>query len=172
MLWSKNSFIRLCSLYTTSCPSSLSQAHACVPVWFSSFPPADMLKCFGRWLTVALSILPFHYWALFNSAIGNHLQVSFTFSYYDFVCYIYLLFVVACVCSLYRMQLYVLYVPRWLSSNAWASNPPWHKLTYLVLTCRKTPINQSISLLYIAFYTKYHIIGAYKCEVNNAAKLC
>jgi len=40
-----------------------------------------------------------------------------------------------------------LYVPRWLSSKAWASNPPgrWHKLTYLVLTCRKTPINQSIN---------------------------
>jgi len=41
-----------------------------------------------------------------------------------------------------------LYVPRWLSSNAWASNPPlvdWEKLTYLVLTCHKTPINQSIN---------------------------
>jgi len=36
-----------------------------------------------------------------------------------------------------------LYVPRWLSSTP---KPviPWHKLTYLVLTCRKTPINQSI----------------------------
>jgi len=32
----------------------------------------------------------------------------------------------------------------------WASNPPlvdWHKLTYLVLTCRKTPINQSTWLI-------------------------
>jgi len=37
-----------------------------------------------------------------------------------------------------------LYVPRWLSSKAWASNPlvDGHKFTYLVLTCRKTPINQ------------------------------
>jgi len=29
-----------------------------------------------------------------------------------------LLLLTACVCSLYRMQLYFLYVPRWLSSNA------------------------------------------------------
>jgi len=58
-----------------------------------------------------------------------------------------LLFVVACVCSLYRMQLYVFVCFSLVILNAWASNPlvAWHKLTYLVLTCRKTPINQSIN---------------------------
>jgi len=42
-----------------------------------------------------------------------------------------------------------LYVPHWLSSNARAVIPlvDWHKLTYLVLTCHKTPINQSIFCL-------------------------
>jgi len=28
----------------------------------------------------------------------------------------------------------------------------WHKLTYLVLTCRKTPINQSINQSYLATF--------------------
>jgi len=56
------------------------------------------------------------------------------------------LFVVACVCSLYRMQLYV-FVCSWLAILKRQSQQSplvdWHKLTYLVLTCRKTPINQS-----------------------------
>jgi len=41
----------------------------------------------------------------------------------------------------------LLYVPRWLSSTPEPVIPlvDWHRLTYLVLTCRKTPIKQSIS---------------------------
>jgi len=54
-----------------------------------------------------------------------------------------------------------LYVPRWLSSTPEPVIPlvDWHKLTYLVLTCRKTPINQlmfdrySSDNLYISLIT-------------------
>jgi len=57
------------------------------------------------------------------------------------------LFVVARVCSLYRMQLYVFVCFSLAILKRLSQKSPlvdWHKLTYLVLTCRKTPINQSI----------------------------
>jgi len=81
-----------------------------------------VLMC--RWAANLFYIIHCHWWSLVPMC--QSVDSLFTFLYFLLRTLILsLLFVVAWVCSLYRMQLYVLYVPRWLSSNAWASNLPW-----------------------------------------------